>query len=54
MCLIGALFHAVSDELLNKIWNTGAFTQHLNMQEFIWDGIKRERLVWITDMHPEL
>lgn len=41
------------DELLNKIWQTGAYTVHLNMGEFMWDGIKRDRLVWIGDMHPE-
>ena len=27
---------------------------HLNMQDYIWDGIKRDRLVWIGDMHPEV
>jgi len=42
-----------SDSLLNKIWMTGAYTVHLNMQDFLWDGIKRDRLVWIGDMHPE-
>lgn len=42
-----------SDELLNKIWNTAAYTVHLNMQEYVWDGIKRDRLVWIGDIHPE-
>lgn len=41
------------DELLNKVWETGAYTVHLNMQEYLWDGIKRDRLVWIGDMHPE-
>lgn len=43
-----------NDELLNRIWMTGAYTMHLNMQEFVWDGIKRDRLVWIADMHPEI
>ncbi|MBQ3847524.1 MAG: alpha-L-rhamnosidase [Clostridia bacterium] len=42
-----------NDERLNKIWNTGAYTVHLNMQNYVWDGIKRDRLVWIGDMHPE-
>jgi hypothetical protein len=23
------------------------------MQDYLWDGIKRDRLVWIGDMHPE-
>lgn len=43
-----------SDALLNTIWNTAAYTVHLNMQDYIWDGIKRDRLVWIGDMHPEV
>lgn len=43
-----------SDERLNKIWQTGAYTVQLNMQDFLWDGIKRDRLVWIGDMHPEV
>ena len=42
-----------NDEKINKIWKTGAYTEHLNMQEYLWDGIKRDRLVWIGDMHPE-
>ena len=43
-----------NDELLNKIWQTGAYTVHLNMHDMIWDGIKRDRLVWMGDMHPEV
>ena len=43
-----------SDERLNKIWQTGAYTVHLNMQEYLWDGIKRDRLIWLGDMHPEV
>lgn len=43
-----------NDERLNKIWKTGAYTVHLNMQEYLWDGIKRDRLVWVGDMHPEV
>lgn len=43
-----------SDERLDKIWETGAYTVHLNMQEYLWDGIKRDRLVWLGDMHPEV
>lgn len=46
-------FHS-SDERLNKIWATGAYTVHLNMQQYLWDGIKRDRLVWVGDMHPEI
>jgi len=43
-----------NDEQLNKIWMTGAYTVHLNMQDYLWDGIKRDRLVWVGDMHPEV
>ncbi|RYZ33997.1 MAG: alpha-L-rhamnosidase, partial [Sphingobacteriales bacterium] len=43
-----------SDERLNKIWQTGAYTVHLNMQDYLWDGIKRDRLVWVGDLHPEV
>ena len=43
-----------NDERLNKIWKTGAYTVHLNMQEYLWDGIKRDRLVWVGDLHPEV
>ncbi len=45
-------FHS-SDALLDKIWLTGAYTVHLNMQDYLWDGIKRDRLVWVGDLHPE-
>ena len=43
-----------SDSLLKRIWDVGAYTVHLNMQDYIWDGIKRDRLVWVGDMHPEM
>lgn len=43
-----------NDAELNEIWKTGAYTVQLNMQEYIWDGIKRDRIVWIGDMHPEV
>ena len=43
-----------SDERLTRIWEVGADTVHLCMQDYLWDGIKRDRLVWIGDMHPEV
>lgn len=43
-----------SNPRLDSIWLTGAYTTHLNMQEYLWDGIKRDRLVWLGDFHPEL
>ena len=43
-----------SDETLNRIYDTAAYTCHLCLQNEIWDGIKRDRLVWIGDLNPEL
>jgi hypothetical protein len=43
-----------NDERLNRIWDVGAYTVHLCMQDHVWDGIKRDRLVWIGDLHPEM
>ena len=43
-----------SDERLNQIWETGARTVHLCMQTHLWDGIKRDRLVWVGDSYPEI
>lgn len=42
-----------SDERVNKIFEVASRTLMLNMENYIWDGIKRDRLVWIGDMHPE-
>ena len=41
---VGA-FHS-SDPRLDRIWESGAYTAHLVMQEGIWDGIKRDRSTW--------
>lgn len=43
-----------NDQRLNRIFDTAAYTVHLNMQDYIWDGIKRDRLVWVGDLHPEV
>ena len=43
-----------SDERLDRIWRTAAYTLQLNLQDYIYDGIKRDRLVWMGDMHPEV
>ena len=40
------------NERLNKIWSTAAYTVQENMQEYIWDGIKRDRLVWLSGIRP--
>ena len=43
-----------SDDRVNEIYKTAAHTLFLCMQNRIWDGVKRDRLVWIGDMHPEV
>lgn len=40
------------DEVLNNIWQAGAYTAHLCVQDYIYDGIKRDRLVWSGELHP--
>lgn len=45
---------ASSDPLLDRIWDTAAYTVQLNMQRYLWDGVKRDRLVWTGDMNTEV
>lgn len=43
------------DENLNCILDTAAYTLKLCLQNgYIWDGIKRDRLVWSGDLHQEV
>lgn len=42
-----------SDERLDRVFETAVRTVHLCCQDYIWDGIKRDRLVWMGDTHPE-
>ncbi len=42
-----------SDPLLNQIWETGAYTAHLCMQDGIWDAPKRDRGRWVGDLDVE-
>lgn len=42
------------DTQLNEIWKTAAYTVQLNIQQYFWDGIKRDRLVWLGDMNTEI
>jgi len=39
---------------LNCIWKTAVRTVHLCMQHYLYDGAKRDRIVWMGDMHPEI
>jgi len=38
-----------SDADLNRIWETGAYTAHLCMQDGLWDASKRDRGRWSGD-----
>lgn len=42
------------DERLNEIYSVAARTCDLCMQTMLWDGIKRDKLVWMGDIHPEM
>ncbi|WP_420239110.1 alpha-L-rhamnosidase C-terminal domain-containing protein [Telmatobacter bradus] len=39
-----------SDEKLNRIWQTAAYTVHLCMQDGVWDAPKRDRGWWVGDL----
>ncbi len=44
-----------NDQRLNEIIRIAARTVKLCFQNgYIWDGIKRDRLVWCGDLHPEI
>ena len=44
-----------NDSMLNNIWETASYTLRLCMQNgYFWDGVKRDRLVWIGDLYPEM
>lgn len=44
-----------TDARLGAIWDTAKRTLDLCAAgSYVWDGIKRDRLVWIGDMHPEM
>ena len=43
-----------ADAQINDIYQTCLHTINICMQNRIWDGIKRDRLVWIGDMEPEI
>ncbi len=48
-------FVETDDETVNKILRTAAYTLKLCCQNgYIWDGVKRDRLVWSGDLHQEI
>ena len=43
------------DERISQIFETAKRTVDLCAASgYVWDGVKRDRLVWIGDMHPEM
>lgn len=42
-----------SDKRLDTIWKTAVYTQHLTMQDYNFEGAKRDRLAWYGDFHPQ-
>ena len=43
------------DETIRKIYEVAKRTVDLCAgQNFLWDGVKRDRLVWVGDIHPEM
>lgn len=50
-----AIYRYQGDPLLEKIFDTAKRTIDLCASSgFIWDGVKRDRLVWIGDIHPQM
>ncbi len=43
-----------AEEIINRVWETAAYTFHLNCREFFLDGIKRDRWVWSADAYQSL
>ena len=39
------------EKVVNDVWDTAAYTFHLNTREFFLDGIKRDRWVWSADAY---
>lgn len=40
------------DPQLDAVWEVGARTVELCMQDYLWDGVKRGRCVWAGDLYP--
>lgn len=43
-----------NDDRINEVWKTAVYTVKLNMHDYLIEGLKRDRLVWIGDIHPEV
>ncbi len=44
----------IKDQRIAEIFIIAVRTVQLCCQQYLWDGIKRDRLVWVGDMHPEM
>lgn len=42
------------EDVIDQVWETAAYTFHLNCREFFLDGIKRDRWVWSADAYQSL
>ena len=42
------------EDIIDRVWETAAYTFHLNCREFLLDGIKRDRWVWSADAYQSL
>ena len=42
------------DNRLSEIYDTATYTLFLNVQNSIWDGIKRDQHLWVGDLYPEI
>ncbi|MBQ9709697.1 MAG: hypothetical protein IJV67_03625 [Clostridia bacterium] len=49
-----AIPFASGDSRIENIYSVAKRTIELCCQTYLWDGIKRDRLVWIGDTHPEM
>lgn len=43
-----------SNNRLGEIYDTATYTLFLNVQNAIWDGIKRDQHLWVGDLYPEI
>lgn len=43
-----------TEDRLGEIYDTATYTLFLNVQNSIWDGIKRDQHLWVGDLYPEL
>lgn len=50
----GSFSTSLRGDNVKRIYDTAAYTLFLNMQNLVWDGIKRDQHLWVGDLYPEL